>query len=201
VSGLSIFLVALVVSFVGSIPPGSINITTLQYALNGRKWAALAFALAAAAVEFFYAGLAVKFQIYLTENIHISNWFKWITSGVLIVLGIYNLFKKPSVRKKEEVGEKRNAFLKGVLIAATNPLAIPFWLVVTAYLDGLDWIELNDDNFLNYVAGVSSGTFLLLFIVTQVGGRFTAIQHNAFVMYRIPGIVLIAMGIWTMLKT
>lgn len=196
----SSFFIALVFSFVGSIPPGSINISVMQYAMQNKKSAALAFALAASLVEFVYAGFAVKFQILLTENTSFSGVFQIISCVVLIILGIYNLLKKDIPVPQTEPGEKRNGFKKGALIAMANPLAIPFWLAVTSYLQGMNWVVLNDGNFLVYVAGISTGTFLLLALVTWLGAKFSAIQHNRFVIYRIPGITFILMGIYTFLQ-
>lgn len=196
----STFLIALTVSYIGSIPPGSINITTLQYALNGKKRAALTFAFAASFVEFFYAGFAVKFQLFLTENQEISLGFRVITGVVLLILGVHNLAKTPRNTNSQAKGEKRSALVKGLVIAVSNPLAIPFWLVVTAYLSTVGWISLNNDNYLFYILGVSSGTFLLLLTVTSLGSRFEQLRHNPFVMYKIPGIMFILMGVWTFVK-
>ncbi|UXP32997.1 LysE family transporter [Reichenbachiella agarivorans] len=201
---IGMFLVALVFSFVGSIPPGTINLSVMQLAMLGKKSGALSFALAASVVEFVYAGLAVRFQIFLTENLEIANWFTWISGSVLIILGIYNLIKRPKRKDKTEpnqaTGEKRSGFLRGVLVALANPLAIPYWLAVTAYLQSMGWVTLTDSNFLIYVAGVSTGTFLLLVSVIYLGSRFTAIQNNTFLLYRVPGIIFILMGVWTFVQ-
>ncbi len=172
----------------------------MQYALSGRKMAALSFALAACLVEFVYAGIAVRFQIYLSENDHVGFWFKVISGSVLILLGILNLTKKPQHKEFKPKGEKRGAFLKGTLIALANPLAIPFWLWVTLYLNEMRWIRLNDSNFLVYVSGVSAGTFLLLLTVIQLGSRFDSLRGNKFVIYTVPGIIFIAMGVWTFIQ-
>ncbi|MEP2025333.1 MAG: LysE family transporter [Reichenbachiella sp.] len=184
-------------SFIGSIPPGSINITTLQYALEKRIKAAYAFAIAAALTEYLYAALAVRFQIYLTENANISQYFQIITGSVLILLGILNLLKKPSQAKLTTIGEKRNAFKKGILLSLTNPLAIPFWLMVTAYLQSMGWVSLTHQNFWVYVAGISVGTFCLLATVINLGTRFTSIQGNTFLIYKVPGLIFIVMGVWS----
>lgn len=192
-----IFSIALIVSFLGSIPPGSINISVMQYAMQEKKAAALSFALAAALVEFVYAGFAVKFQMLLTENVSYSNAFRVISASVLIILGIYNLMKKEITKPKTDKGEKRSAFKKGTLIAMANPLAIPFWLAVTAYLDTINWITLTNNNFLIYVIGISFGTFSLLAVVTWLGAKFSAVQGNKFIILRVPGLIFIGMGIYT----
>lgn len=194
---ITLFSVAFFFSFIGSIPPGSINITTLQYAIEGRQKAAFYFALASALTEYLYAGIAVRFQIYLTENTIIADYFQVITGTVLLMLGVFNLLKQAPVINQASVGEKRQAFKKGVLLSLANPLAIPFWLMVTAYLQSMGWIGLTNQNFWIYVAGVSFGTFGLLITIARLGVRFTAIQGNTFIIYRVPGLIFIAMGIWS----
>ena len=184
-------------SFIGSIPPGSINISALQYALEKRIRAAYTFAVAAAATEYLYAAIAVRFQIYLTESADISQYFQMITGSVLILLGVLNLFKKSRKTKVKNIGEKRNAFKKGILLSLANPLAIPFWLMVTAYLQSMGWIVLSDKNFWIYVTGISVGTFCLLATVINLGARFNTIQGNNFLIYRVPGLIFIGMGIWS----
>lgn len=191
------FFIGLLFSFIGSIPPGSINITAMQYAVSGRKTAALYFSLAAALTEYLYAGIAVKFQMYLTENAAISANFQVISGLVLLILGVVNLTRKKLPTPQPQQKEKRNAFRKGVLISLANPLAIPFWLAVTFYLQSMGWVNLSGNNYLVYVAGISTGTFLLLLLVIQLGAKLSSIQHNRFVIYRLPGIIFVCMGIYT----
>ncbi|MFT7031815.1 MAG: threonine/homoserine/homoserine lactone efflux protein [Cyclobacteriaceae bacterium] len=197
---LTCFFVGLFFSFIGSIPPGTINITTMQYAMSNKKAAAISFAAAAALTEYFYAGIAVKFQMYLTENTSFSSNFQLVPGTVLIILGILNLVKQKFPDPKPELGEKRNAFKKGVLVSLANPMAIPFWLAVTVYLQGMNWVDLSGYNYLIYVAGISTGTFLLLAVVTQLGARFAFGQRNKFIVYRVPGIIFLAMGVYTFLN-
>lgn len=194
---ITLFSLAFFFSFIGSIPPGSINISTLQYAITKRVKAAYSFAAASALTEYLYAAIAVRFQIYLTENASISQYFQVITGSVLILLGLLNLFKKAVKAKDETKGEKRNAFKKGVLLSLTNPLSIPFWLMVTGYLQSMNWVALTDQNFYIYVAGVSTGTFCLLATVINLGNKFTAIQDNTFLIYKVPGLIFIVMGVWS----
>ena len=194
---LSCFFIGVFFSFLGSIPPGTINITTMQYAISNKKSAALSFALACALTEYLYAGIAVKFQIFLTESATIADNFQLISGIVLLLLGVINLTKKKLPEPEPQKGEKRSAFKKGVLISLANPLAIPFWLAVTAYLQSMGWIILNGYNYLIYVAGISTGTFLLLFVAIQLGSKFTSIQSNRMIVYRIPGIIFLCMGIYT----
>ena len=199
-SVLMVFLIGFLFSYIGSIPPGTINITTLQYAIQGKKQSALIFGFAAAFIEFFYAGAAVKFQIFLTESTSAAEYFKWISGSVLLILGAFNLIKKKTEKAQKTVGEKRSAFKKGVLISLANPMAMPFWLMVTAYLQGVGWLMVTDQNILFYILGISTGTFALLASVTSIGEKFSMFQHNEFVIYRVPGMIFVAMGVWSFVQ-
>lgn len=194
---LAVFFIGFVFSYLGSIPPGTINISTLQYALEGKKHSALVFGFAAAFVEFFYAGAAVKFQIFLTENTSTSDYFKWISGSVLLILGAYNLIKRKSQKAQNTTGEKRGALKKGLLLSLTNPMAMPFWLMVTAYLQSVGWLVVTDQNMLIYILGISMGTFALMITVTLIGEKFSRFQGNVFVIYRVPGMIFVVMGVWS----
>lgn len=194
----STFLVGLFFSYIGSIPPGMINISVLQLSMQNKKGAALSFTVAAVLVEFVYAAIAVQFQMFLTENTSITDYFQLITAIVLIGLGVVNLIARKSISTEPKKGEKRNAFKRGALISLANPLAIPFWLAVTAYLQSMNWISLVESAFWWYITGISLGTFLLLSTIIILTSRYALILNNNFLVYRVPGLVFISMGAWAL---
>ncbi len=196
-SGFLCFAIGLAFSFIGSVPPGTINITTLQYAIANKKAAAMAFATGATLVEFFYALAAVRFQLFLTENTSVSSHFQLISGCLLLILGTTNLIKRHTPNPAQKTGERRNAFKKGLLIGLANPMSIPFWLAVTSYLQHTGWVNLAGANTWLYLVGISAGTLLLLALITKIGPSFSAIQHNKLIVYRIPGLIFIVMGIYT----
>ncbi len=194
---ISVLIVASVVSFVGSIPPGTINISVMQLAMLHRRSAALAFGLAASLVELVYAGFTVRFSIFLTDNTDLTGSFQIITAVAMLILGVVNLRSHKGtedVQTSIEKGVRRNAFKKGVLLGITNPMTVPFWLAVTAYLQTNQWIILDGNNFYAYISGISIGTFLLLAVVTQLGSKFKTIANNQFITHKLPGLAFLAMG-------
>lgn len=191
------FIVALIFSYLGSIPPGMINISVLQYALQSRKDAALSFIVACVLVEFVYALIAVRFQIFITENTAFNEYFQLITATVLIGLGLVNLFRRKQERKVLDFGEKRNAFKRGTLISLGNTLAIPFWLAVTTYLQSLGWISLENFGFWAFIFGIALGTFLLLITILFLASRYSIVLNNHFLVYKAPGFLFLFMGGWS----
>ena len=194
---LSTFLVGLFFSYIGSIPPGMINISVLQLSIQNKKAAAISFSLAAIIVEFIYAAIAVRFQIFINQNTSITEYFQLITASVLVILGLANFIRKKGEIRKVSKGEKRNAFKRGTLISLANPLAIPFWIAVTAYLQSMNWIWLEGFYFWWYISGISIGTFLLLLTIIILTARYSIILDNHFLVYKVPGLVFMAMGVWS----
>lgn len=199
-SAISVFVIATVVSFVGSIPPGTINISVMQLAIKHRRSAAIAFGAAAAFVELFYAGFTVRFHLFLTEHTNITDYFHLIAGSAMIILGFINFRSKTGARDVHSVAEevkRRNAFRKGLLLGIANPLTVPFWLAVTAYLQKHQWITLDNYNLYAYAVGIAVGTFLLMVIVTQLGNKFRAIADNRLIVHIIPGALFILMGLYS----
>lgn len=196
-----VLLVAFVVSYLGSIPPGTINITSMQLSVQHHRRAALFFALAASLTEFVYAGVTVRFQIFLSERPIFTENFQVITAVVMIALGIANLLSKSNTQSlitRSARFKGRNGFKRGVLLGILNPLTIPFWLAVTAYLQNQRWISLDGSNFWIYLAGISLGTFALLLTVNRLGARFTRIADNQVLVHKVPGLVFLCLGLYNL---
>lgn len=195
---LQVFIVAFIVSFFGSIPPGTINITVMQMGVQGKLRAAYFLVIGACIVEFFYAMLVVRFQIFLNENITFTHHFTLITGVVLTALGLYSIFSKSSSSSiKVNTGVKgRTGFLKGIILGFLNPLAIPFWLAVTAYLQQGGWIELSDFRFWAYLIGIFLGSVIVLILAVRLGNRFTRISDNRWLAHMLPGLAFISLGLY-----
>lgn len=195
-------VVAFIISYLGSIPPGSINISVMQLAMQKKRRAAFFFAFAASAIEFIYAGFTVQFHILFNTNEQIADYFRIITSVALIGLGLWNLFlttTSDSIQiKNEESGRK--GFLKGLMLGILNPMTIPFWLAITTYLENDKIISVHGFNFWIYLIGLSTGTFCLLLTVSVLGSKFTKVADNHFLVHKVPGITLLILGSYFLFK-
>lgn len=199
---LQTLIVAFIVSYIGSIPPGTINVSVMQLAILKKRRAAIFFAFAASSIEFFYAGITVQFHIFLNNNETISSYFQIITAVALIGLGLNNIFSK-STSSSVKVDTKitgRHGFLRGVILGLLNPMTIPFWLAITTYLENDNWIDVDGYGFWMYLLGLSTGTFCLLLTVNASGKRFTKIADNSFLVHKVPGFLLLGLGIYFLIK-
>ena len=187
------FAVAFVVSFIGSIPPGVLNLTVIQLGLDHKVRYAYRFAIAAALIEYPYAWAAIAFENILTRSPIIAGQLQLIASVILLVVGIYNL----SISKQESTSTQRKGrgFRKGLLLAIMNPMALPFWLAITAYLRGFGWFSLTSNLEIHfYLAGVSLGAFMLLIGMAHLAKFATQFFSKSSLVKVIPGVVMIVLA-------
>jgi threonine/homoserine/homoserine lactone efflux protein len=194
------FIVAFSFSFVGTIPPGTLNLSILQLGLENRITIAWRFALAAALIEYPYAWLAVKFERLITSSPLFEENAQLFTAVVMTVLGIFNLM---APEKPSRFTQKFNnsGFRRGFLLGVLNPLALPFWVATTAYLNSQEWIDISTPLGLQgYLVGVCAGTLtlfiLLIYLAKKIASRFT---HSVLIK-KVPGIILLALGLYAFLE-
>lgn len=190
------FLVAFLFSFVGTIPPGPLNLTIIQLGLNQKTNVAWRMALAAGLIEYPYAWLAVEFQYMLGQSIGMTDNFHLVTAVVMIVLGILNLWFSSRPSKFSERFQA-SGFRKGLILSLFNPMAIPFWMAMTAYLKSYGWVDLSNNLEIHaYLVGVSGGTVVLLMLLAYLARKVVShFRTNAF-LQKTPGALLIVLGIY-----
>jgi len=192
------FIIGLVFSFMGSIPPGTLNLCVLQLGLENKVAAALRFALAVSIIEYPYAWVAVVFEDWLTSSPAVTKNFQLITAVVMLVLGLFTLL---SARKPTAFAVRFNAsgFRRGILLSILNPMAIPFWVGVTAYLKAQGWITLSSQGHIHsYVAGTSVGAMLLLTLFALLARRLSGYVTQSQWVKLAPGVTLLALGIYAL---
>jgi len=193
---LQTFIIGFVFSFIGSIPPGTINVSVAQLSLNKQFWAAMRFALAAGLIEYPYVLIAVKFESWITSTPMIIANFQVIAGSVMILLGIVNLWSTASPTKLTKKLQD-SGFRKGLLISIANPLAIPFWVAVTAYLKSNDWVNTTGSNIYLYALAISLGTIALLSLVAILAKKIAPLLQHSQIVKNLPGWIFIVLGIYT----
>jgi threonine/homoserine/homoserine lactone efflux protein len=168
------FILAFVFSFTGSIPPGTINLTILQ--------------------------VGIERKLNITSSPVIVYNFKLIGSIVMLVMGTLNVLsaRKPTAFLNKLQG---SGFRRGIILGILNPMAIPYWIAMTAYMRLQGWIEFSDLYHLHaYLLGVTVGAFVILMMIAHLAQRMiTAYKPGSFIKF-IPGIVLIILGLYTFIQ-
>lgn len=191
---IQVFLIGAIFSFLGSIPPGTLNLCVLQLGLEKKIATALRFSLAVAIIEYPYTWIAIQFERWITSSPAVVENFQLITAVVMLVLGVANVWtaKRPSplVMKFNESG-----FRRGIVLSILNPMAIPFWIAITAYLKAQQWIDLSNAGLVHsYVFGTSVGVMILLTIFALLARRLSSYVSNSKLIQLIPGVTLLLLG-------
>lgn len=197
---LTIFILAFVFSFIGSIPPGTINLTVIQLGLEHRMSVAWRFAAAAALVEYPYAWIAIQFEQWITASPAVRNNLLLIGGLVMLVIGILNIYASGRTtgfaQRIQESG-----FRRGLVYNLLNPLLLPYWIAVTAYLRGHGWITLdNRTNLHAYLIGLTIGAFTLFILAASMARRMVKAYQPHSRIRMIPGILLIGLGVYSLAR-
>jgi threonine/homoserine/homoserine lactone efflux protein len=193
---IQVFLIGLLFSFLGSIPPGTLNVSVLQLGLQKKIATALRFALAVSIIEYPYAWLAVEFESWLTSSPLIVQNFQLITAVAMTSLGVFTLWtsRKPSAfsLKFNESG-----FRRGIVLSLLNPMAIPYWVGATAYFKAQGWLVLSSHGLIHsYVFGTSVGAMLLLTLFIFMASRLAKYVQQSLFIKLLPGFVMLLLGLY-----
>jgi len=197
---LVVFLIGTFFSFIGSIPPGTLNLSVLQLGLEGKVKTALRFALAVSIIEYPYTWIGVEFESWITSSPMVIDNFQLITAIVMVAIGVLNLW---SAEKPTNFSLKFNesGFRRGLILSILNPMAIPFWIGVTAYLKAQGWLDLSSTWLLHsYILGTSVGAMILLTLFALLAKKLARYVKSSKMVKRIPGFTLLALGIYAFIK-
>lgn len=186
--------IGLFVSFMGSIPFGSVNLSVMQMSISRGLRAAIEFIIGAVMAEMVYAYIAIKLAHMLVNNISINLTIEIVAISILTVLGVYNLLKKVHEHHAAK-RDKLKPFLKGVVVGFINPMAIPFWITYTTYFELNHFIHLDAINTLFYIVGIAIGSFCLLALFAKGAKRLDEkIDIGERLINRIIGVALLLMA-------
>lgn len=161
---LNTFFLAVLVAFVGFMPPGMINMTSLKMSLEHHRKQAVLFVLGAVTIILVQAFLAVTFAKFLVRNPHIIEYLSY--AAIVVFLGLSYMFYRQARRqlRLQVKDQKRNSYLAGLTMSSMNMLAIPFFLGYSTLLEAKGWLNIDPPH--NYVFSVGAvvGSFLLFFI-------------------------------------
>ncbi|MEO8590278.1 MAG: LysE family transporter [Flavobacteriales bacterium] len=196
---LLIFLLATVVSFIGSLQAGLVNTAVLATTLRSGKHAGRSLALGGAIPEFLYAGLAFAFGTWITmlSSDH-PVALKWAAASTLFAMGIYFLFFFKL--HLDRPGKVSGGIWKGLLIGLANPQLLLFWCGVKLSLHTFGITASGPDVLLGFALGAFAGALVLLLLLVHWGNRAKDRMHVKTLTwaFRLMGIALIVGGLFAL---
>lgn len=151
-------LVGFLISFVGSIPLGYLNVIGYQiYAKNGLQ-STLAYLFGVVIVEAIVIYSTLKFANFLALQ---KSWIKRIdvfSILFLLVLGT-SFFLQSTSSDANGALFSRLPFFTGLILSSLNFIQIPFWMGWNLYLAGNKYISIDKPFYYFYIFGTVFGTF------------------------------------------
>jgi threonine/homoserine/homoserine lactone efflux protein len=175
-----VFITGMFISFLGTLPLGTLNISAMQIAVSDGIRPALLFALGALLVEVIYVRISLVAMNWVTKRKKLLRRLEWATVIIITALAVSSFVaaSDPEVKKNVILSNTIHRFWLGVALSAINPLQIPFWFGWSTALFSKGVLKPIASHYNLYIAGIGLGTFLgnLLFIF---GGRLLVDSLNA----------------------
>jgi threonine/homoserine/homoserine lactone efflux protein len=159
------FFLGLIVNFTGYIPPGNINLTLTQIAINRGMRQALRFITAFSCVEFFFTFFIMQAAKWLSVQPHIETIIDWVMVVLFGTLGTITWLNRNKPPKSNY--SSRESIRYGILLGVINPMQIPFWMIAGTYLLAHQWILPGLFALGVFSLGSATGSFLCLYIYAR----------------------------------
>lgn len=177
-------LIGIVVSYVGTLPPGIINMQSIRYQLDFGYWQARTFIIGAVVFEFFQVLISVVFLNYLSTFFDSNTIiFHCIALGVLMVLCVSCIIR---YRSKSTVNKEikprttvQNFLINGMKLAFLNVLIYPFYISIGIYLINYQITEGSVLLWVIFSIGTTIGTYLCLITYLKMGNQIIKNTANA----------------------
>ncbi|WP_205511312.1 LysE family translocator [Longitalea arenae] len=168
------------ISFLGTLPLGTLNIAAMQISVSDGIRPALYFSLGALLVEIFYVRISLVAMDWVTQHKKLFRWLEWVTILIITALAITNFIAaaSPETQKNVILSHTIPKFYLGLAMSAVNPAQIPFWFGWSTALFTKKVLQPRNDHYNVYIAGIGLGTFLgnAVFIF---GGQLIVTRLNA----------------------
>lgn len=178
---LRIFITGLFISFLGTLPLGTLNVAAMQIAVTDGIRPAFYFALGALLVEMVYVRLSLVAMDWVRKQKRLFRWLEWFTLLIIVALAVTTFIAAahPSGEGKNVIlSSTMHRFLLGLSMSAINPMQIPFWFGWSTVLFTKKVLQPRNDHYNMYIFGIGFGTLLgnCIFIL---GGHLMVESLNA----------------------
>ena len=161
------FIIGLVASIVGVIPPGFLNLAAAKISMSEGRKRGLLFSLGVSVTVFFQTYIALLFARYLDSHPNIVDMLQKVALGIFLCITIYFFFIAKDIRKenpRQTHKSKTNRFFSGMFLSVLNLLPLPYWVYVSITFSTFGWFEFSQPELLLTVFASAMGTFLVLAI-------------------------------------
>ncbi|MBF6640409.1 hypothetical protein IVB69_02835 [Flavobacterium sp. J49] len=189
--------VGFLVSFIGSIPLGYLNVVGFQvYEKSGLTPTAL-YLLGVIIIEFFVIYFTLIFAKRLAENKKLTKYIEGFSIVFMFVLA-YVFYSSANSKSDFSTTYNYAPFLLGIVLSCLNFIQIPFWTGWNLWLLNGKYIEISGCRKYVFVLGTIVGTFCgMLTLILALHYFASNVEFLAqYLMRIIIPLVFVGFGIW-----
>ena len=171
---IKVFFVGSLISFLGQLPLGNMNLTATQLSVQESHRSAWKYGAGIVIVEIIYLRLALTGMDWVVEHKQLFVIMGWLTVIVFVVLGILAFVmahKQTGAKKGLLLSNKMNRFLLGTVVSGINPAQIPFWFLWSTQLLNSKILMPTTSQFNIFTAGAGMGSLVGLAVYIH-GGKW-----------------------------
>lgn len=199
-----LFFWVLMISFLGSLPIGTLNVTVAGLVINKGIIQALEFSLGAILVEVVLVRIAIAAVKKLEGLKRLYKFFSALTCIVLFLFAWISFRAAFEMHKFETAlpFTSQRPFLSGVFLSLINPLHLPFWLGWTGVLKSKKIFWDSKTTYNIYVVGIGLGTSIAFFTYAILGNfLIDFLKEKQTILNWIIGIALLGTGLLQLYKS
>lgn len=156
-----VFCWGMIISFLGSLPLGTLNIAAMQIGIQESIQHAMLFSFGSLLVEMIYVRISLVGIDWVRKQGKLMKMMEWITLGIVLALAIGSFIaaaRNGGDAKNVMLQNHMNRFLLGAFMCAINPVQIPFWFGWSTVLFSKKVLEPRRNQYNSYIVGIGIGT-------------------------------------------
>jgi threonine/homoserine/homoserine lactone efflux protein len=170
-----IFFTGMLISFLGSLPLGTLNVAAMQISISDGFYPAFLFSSGSLFAEVIYVRLSLIAMDWIRKQQKIFKILEWATLAIVVALAASSFYAAlhPSVHKNVILSSTVNRFILGFGMCAINPVQIPFWFGWSTVLYTKKVLLPKNSHYNMYIFGIGLGTLFGNFVFI-FGGQLIA---------------------------
>lgn len=192
------------ISFVGSLPPGTLNLGVSNYMFHHNLAGAFGFSIAAISAEM----LIVRIVLVVIRRLDVLKrfylFFSFLACIILLLLA-FNLLNAAWQMQQFDIVlpfTTLHPVLAGLLLSLINPLHIPFWTGWIALLKSKKILDDQSSSYNRFVLAIGVGTALAFLLYSTAGNYIINLLRQKQVLLNwLIGIILLISALAQLYKT
>jgi len=155
-----VFFWGMIVSFLGTLPLGTLNVAAMQISVQESIADAIYFSIGSLLTEMAYVRISLVGINWVRKQKILFKWMEWIALAIVVALAVGSFIaaKQDNHAKNVMLDNNMNRFLLGLMLSAISPMQVPFWFGWSTVLFQKNILQPKNSFYNFYIVGIGLGT-------------------------------------------